>query len=298
MAAKSAVLRFLKPVLILSKWTGTLPVLFEESDSIVHSRFHEIMGQFIALLIAVTNSYVAYTKFYSQISKYKVSAVTTVVGDLFLIASNLSIYVFISKYKSVAQTITDLVELERRLKNGSEMLQKTSSFRNYLIGLQTFYILLNIREHFYLDDFQITDSIMGYLKEFLIITIELQMLFLVRILKYFYGDLNRELSSCKTLNEKAILEYRSYLRTLQQATEDIDKYFGMCVLLFLYTLYVYICCDVFWIWCLYLADEDTLTKLERILFLGISWGGFDLIRVLSYFWITADFINEVSYRYK
>jgi hypothetical protein len=84
------------------------------------------------------------------------------------------------------------------------------------------------------------DSMMSYLKELPIISVELQFVFFVRILKFCYEDLNRVLLlQGHKVKEEIIIELRSCLRTLQRVTVDNDNYSGLCVLFFLSTLYVY-----------------------------------------------------------
>jgi hypothetical protein len=152
MAKGSAILKFLKPVLTLSKWTLTSPVSLEAPYSIVFSRFNQLIGQCTSICIVVSNVYVAYIKFFSQINVNKVSSVTTLIGDLFLVASNISIYLYISNYESMAQTINSILTFESKLKLHS--FNSFEVYRSYLIVIQKFYVFLNIKEHFYLGDFQ------------------------------------------------------------------------------------------------------------------------------------------------
>jgi 7tm Chemosensory receptor len=294
MAEKSpAVLAFLWPVLLISACSGTFPVHVRNARLLRSPTLFVISRIFIMILVAC-NVYVTLLKFYT-LYKNSVASFATLAGDLVLTTANISVYVHLSfKANEIVTTITDMMELEKTFTLKNNIRGRAVSLHSYLVSLELYYFVISVRQHFYIESFNYVESIISYVKELPMMSIELQFIFLTSLVKGFYKDINQELTK-ERLDEKTLCEIRSYLNALQNTSERLDRDFGLSLLLFLVCLNVYLNCDCFWfVSTLFegISDNDTVFKMW---FLGVSWGGFDLVRVFSYFWVSATTSNEVIY---
>lgn len=297
MAEKSsAVLAFLRPVLRFSTLSGTFPVQVQISR-LCQSPFLVIASKVYIMIVIACNIYATFSKFYTHYTTSAVASFATLAGDLFLTISNVSVYWHLSfRVSEIVTTITKMVDLEKRFTLKNNIRQRAASLKNYMTALELIYLSLNLRQHFFMGNFSgysYLQSCISFIKELPMMSIELQFIFLTSLIKGFYKDINQELMKTR-VDEKTLGDIRSYLNSLQNMSEKLDKEFGLTLLLFLVCLNVYLNCDCFWfVSTLYedITDSDTLFKL---VFLGVCWGGFDLIRVFSYFWVSASTSAEVN----
>jgi hypothetical protein len=287
----SAVLAYLQPVLLISTWSGTFPVQVQYANLRKSPLLFAANKMFILIVVAC-NIYVTFLKFYAHYVS-SVTSFATLAGDLILTIVNISAYIHLSfKASEIVTTITNMVELEKRFSLKNNIRQRAVSLKNYLTSLELVYLLINIRQHFYMENFSYLDSTISYVKELPMISIELQFIFLTSLVKGFYEDINQELRKT-SLEEKVLCDIRSYLSSMQIISERLDRDFGLSLLLFLVCLNVYINCDCFWFvstLCEGFTDSKTFFNLW---FFGVCWGGFDMMRGFSYFWVSSTTSNEV-----
>lgn len=288
-----AVLTFLRPVLLISSCCSTFPVHVKNAR--LQRSPHLFIASKISIMVVVAcNIYVTFFKFYAQYVN-SVASFATLAGDLILTIANISVYFHLSfRASEIVTTITNMVELEQKFSLKNNIRQRAASLKNYLASLQLIYFILCVRQHFYLEKFNYIKSFLSYVKELPMMSIELQFIFLTSLVKGFYKDVNHELMKTR-VEEKTLCDIRSYLNSMQNMSERLDRDFGLSLLLFLVCLNVYLNCDCFWfISTLFegITDTDSETAFQ-LLFFGICWGGFDLVRVISYFWVSSTTSNEV-----
>jgi 7tm Chemosensory receptor len=286
-----AVLAYLQPVLLISNWSGTFPVQVRNAH-LQQSPLLFAASKMFILIVVACNIYVTFVKFYASYVS-SVASFATLAGDLILTIVNISVYIHLSfKAGEIVTTITNMVELEERFSFKHKIRQRAVSLKYYIASLELFYLLINIRQHFYMKNFSYLDSIISYVKELPMMSIELQFIFLTSLVKGFYKDINEELKKT-SVEEKTLCDIRSYLNSMQNISERLDRAFGLSLLLFLVCLNVYINCDCFWfVSTLFEGITDSLTVF-KLWFFGACWGGFDLVRVFSYFWVSSTTSNEV-----
>jgi hypothetical protein len=201
-----------------------------------------------------------------------VASFVTLAGDLILPIANISVYFHLSfKTGEIVSTITEIVELEKRFSLKNNIRQRAVSLKRYLVSLELFYLLINIRHHFYMENFSYLHSTISYVKELPMMSIELQFIFLTSLVKGFYEDINQELMKTK-VGEKTLCDIRLYLNSMQNISERLDRDFGLSLLMFLVCLNVYINLDCFWfVSTLFggIIDRDTVFRLW---FFGVCWG--------------------------
>jgi len=291
--AKKSALHFLQPVLLLSKWAGTFPAGFDGQKFLISPALKAISKIFISALI-LSNIYVAYFKFYNDVKIHKIASFATLAGDFFSTIANISVLYHLNyKTSSTVQLLNELLHFETKFSLKSTFNNQARFFKAYFFAVELGYVFLNIRSHFFMDHFQLTDSILAYAKEFSILSTELQFFFVAGLIHGFYKDINRELMKAD-VKEETLCDIRDYMHTLENLADRLNRDFGLCLLIFLVTLNAFLNCDLFWLVVSIFETISSFDKLQAFLFLGVFWTVFDLIRLLSYFWVATSTTREVS----